>query len=175
MGPKISWLAVRGKDAATVRGQMELRAAGEPESMPASRLAGAELPGGWTLILSTDPQYADSAPLDNLANDAEVVTCCGDEELMYSSASGWLNGRRLWYVVHDGQIGIQHFHVDGDPPPEFHAIYNRLAVVQAEAGGINITVDHVFEVPIQLAKALTGFRHDEIGEGAAQILFERLQ
>lgn len=147
-----SWLAIRGKDAASVRPDL---------AVDGGEVVETELPGGWKLWLADNADFADAAPHATLSAGCELITCAADERLMYSSISGWRDGVRQYYIVHDGQFGIQHIHVEGEPPPEFFPIYNRLSVDQAEAGGLSITVDHVYEVPLALAKALTGYRHDE--------------
>lgn len=157
-----SWIAVRGVAPSRVREVLALAETGRMSVRPRAEYNGAELAGGWYLIFSPRFDYADHTPLAELSQGGELVTCCVNEALMYSSVSGWRDGARQWYFVHDGDIGIQHMHLDGDAPPEFHEVANRLNVVYAEGAGIDITVDHVFEIPAQTAQRLTGFHHEDV-------------
>jgi hypothetical protein len=60
----------------------------------------------------------------------------------------------------------------GDLPADFDAIRARLSQKQ-DAAGRKPQVDYIHDVPIELAKSLTGFRHDHFpDDGVAR--FERL-
>jgi hypothetical protein len=50
--------------------------------------------------------------------------------------------------------------VGGELPVSFASIRDRLRSAQEAAGGRDADVDYTFSVPIELAEALTGFRHD---------------
>jgi hypothetical protein len=68
----------------------------------------------------------------------------------------------LWRVLHhtnpDKPLGPDRLAVSGDPPPQFAAIRDRRAREQAEAGE---DVDVMFDAPLDLAKSVCGYRHDE--------------
>ena len=123
------------------------------------------------IVLLTNFDFADHSPLAELSARGLVTTCCFTEKMMYSSVSQWRHGERLWYFFHDGGLGIQHMHTEGKPPPEFHAIANRLMVHQVEGEGIAITVDHVFEVAPEVAHTLIGFR---LGDANAKLDYRAL-
>jgi len=169
-----SWLAIRGVGPQRVHETLGLAPTGVFASAPeeAGEIGGADLPGGWRLIFSRRFDYADHAPLEKLSVGGELITCCVNEPMMYSSVSRWRSGRRDWYFVHDGNIGIQHMHIEGEPPAAFHEIANRLNVVQAEGAGLAIEIDHIFEIAPQVAEALTGFRRDNAD--SESLRFERI-
>ena len=170
MGYSLSWLAVRGKDAATVRNALGLRDTGEREEIPDSPLLGADLPGGWYLVFANRCDFADSAPLAKLSSAADVVTCSVEEHVMYSSAASWNNGRQVWSVIHDAQQGAGHLDAVGELPPGFGPIRDRLWEEQAARGD----ADYLFDIPVELAKALIGFRHDQDTPGTPPAPFTRL-
>ena len=51
--------------------------------------------------------------------------------------------------------------VIGAAPPALADIQTGLLEAQGAAGGEKADADHIYDVPVELAKALTGFRHDE--------------
>ena len=167
---RYSWLAVRGPGKENVAALLHLRPTGEPADYTQSEFSLTELKDDIVLVVSSRFEFADQAPLAELSADGDVVTCCVNEEMMYSSSSAWSRGKRQWYYFHDGGLGIQHMHTEGELPAEYHAVANRLMVAQAEGEGIAITVDHVFEVAPTVANALVGFRYDEENGTTRQFL-----
>ena len=74
---------------------------------------------------------------------------------MYSSATSWQRGRRLWSVEHDAQKALEDLDVQGDPPQEFAAIRDELFAKQTDE-----SCDYIFDIPVELARTVTGYRHD---------------
>jgi hypothetical protein len=161
MGWSLSWLATRGKSAQAVRDELGFRATDVRRDILEADLSGAELRDGWYLIVSRQTeQVALDSVLEHLSLGCEVVTCFLEEHAMVSSAAGWKDGRRCWAVAHDGQTGIEHLQVEGELPPTFASIRDRLRSKQQEDRGPEAEVDHIFDIPIETARAVTGYRHD---------------
>src|SRR3954452_6949370 len=80
---------------------------------------------------------------------------------MCSSASGWAGGRMGWRVTHDAQRGVSHLGVEGTPPAAYAGIAESLLARQRDHGD----ADHLFDAPVELARALTGFRYDGNPDG----------
>src|SRR5690242_11866617 len=108
MGFSLSWLAVRGREAASVRRVLGVCGTGRHEQIPESPLLGADLPTGWYLVLANRCNLEETQPLSELSSGGEVVTCFVEEHVMYSRASGWKDGRRVWSITHDLQRGDGH-------------------------------------------------------------------
>jgi hypothetical protein len=160
MGFSIAWVAVRGRFHSAVLAELGLRATGHYEEFPESPLACASLPTGWFLVFDNKFVLPDPLPLARLSAGAEVVTCFVEEHVMVSAATGWRNGRQMWSVEHDSVEGVSHLVATGELPPAFVSIRDEQMGKQASDGGEQSGVDYVFDVPIEVAKALTGFRHD---------------
>jgi hypothetical protein len=45
--------------------------------------------------------------LQKLSAGCEIVTGDVEEHVMVSVATGWMDGQKLWSVVHDGQRDMQ--------------------------------------------------------------------
>ena len=107
---------------------------------------------------------------------------------MFSCASGWKESRKCWSITHDAQRGIEHLVAEGDLPPEFGSIRDRLLSKQSEenlrkprplvrqsgASISKIGCDYVFDIPVETARSLTGYRHDQDIPGLTGEAFEVL-
>ncbi len=176
MGYSQSWLAVKGKPTAAVLETLGLRGTGTHEEIAESPIVGAELPGGWYLVVfgrSGDPLMSDVV-LQRLSAGCEVVTGDVEEHVMVSVATGWENGRRLWSVTHDAQRDMEHLQTEGEMPSVFTPIRDRLRSEQQAAGGNKSDVDYIFDAPVELAQTLTGYRHDADIPGSGAEPFEVL-
>ncbi len=169
MGASLSWLAVRGKSPQVVRTELGLRPAGRREHYPKSPVTAAELPGGWYLLVENHRlknQYVRDSVLKNLSLGCEVITCAVEEHVMCSEAAAWNNGFKTWSVSHDSGRGDQDLRTEGEMPPAFATIRDRL--VAAPAG----EVDYLFEIPVELAGTFTNFRYDDCVSQSDNAAFE---
>jgi hypothetical protein len=158
MGFSLSWLAVRGKDRADVLKALEVSGTGSYSEVPDSPLQGALLSNGWYLVLANRYDFAEEeAPLADLSKGSEIVTCSVEEHVTRSSATGWKRGTLLWSIFHDAEEGHESLHEEGNLPPIFFDIRDNLLGAQRN----DSEVDYIFEVPIQVAEAITGFKHDQ--------------
>jgi hypothetical protein len=196
MGDRASWLAVRGKPAAVILEELEeqgllvTRGLGEYVANP--QYLGADLPGGWYLIHANYPFWLDEMPLEQLSLGAEIVTCFLSTTVMVSGASGWRDGQEIWSVFHDPDQdeGIEHLETEGVLPPNFAEIHRRItagyaedrqfAIEEAEAEGhpdeVWMDSDPIFNIPTELAEALTGFCHEDwTTADGRDISFKRLK
>ena len=176
MGFSMSWAAVRGGTPQAVHGALALRGTGTREEIPESDITGAELPGGWYMVASNRDglRLTEDAALERLSRVGEVIMCFVEEHVMCSFAACWRDGQRVWSVYHDAQSGMDSLDVQGEPPAAFVAIRDRLRAQQAAAGGKKAGVDYIFDIPVELAHSLTGYRHDHDIPGMPKDAFEVL-
>jgi hypothetical protein len=171
MGYSLSWLAVKGKPAHLVRTELGFRPTGEREEFAEAEISSVETPTGWYIIISNHTgQVASDEVMQKLSSSGcELVTCFVEEHVMMSGATGWKDGRMKWSVDHDCQKGERHLDVQGEPTPEFPAIRDAwFAKTDPE-------VDYIFEIPVETAKSITGYRHDENIPGLSGDVFEVLE
>jgi len=165
MGFSMSWAAVRGDAPQVVHDALALHGTGTREEIPESNITGAELPDGWYMVVSNRDglRLTEDAALERLSRVGEVVMCFVEEHVMCSFAACWRDGQRVWSVYHDsgGRKGIEHLEVKGQPPASFASIRDRLFAEQSTAGGKKAGVDYIFDIPVELAHSLTGYRHDQ--------------
>lgn len=178
MGFSLSWAAVKGSTPAAVLEALALRGTGATEEIPESEITGAKLPGGWYLVVSQRDclEFTKDKVLEQLSRLGEVITCFVEEHVMCSCAACWRGGQRVWSVYHDsgGRSGNLHLDIKGEPPPAFAEIRGRLMSEQEAAGGKKAGVDFVFDVPVELARSVAGYRHDHDIPELSKLAFEVL-
>jgi len=192
MGYSGSWLAIKGKTPQTILDELGFCTTGERQEIPEAPLSAASMPNGWFLMVSDHTEHVVSdSVLERLTADCEAVTCFVEEHVMFSSAAGWKNGLRCWSVSHDAQQGVDHLQTEGDLPASFTAIRDRLLSKQKEentrkprtrrppflrrvVSAEEIGCDYLFDIPVELAGHVTGYRYDQDVPGATREPFEVL-
>jgi hypothetical protein len=147
-----SWIAVHGLDRAAVLKRLELTPTGGTDTSPPAygQISVCDLADGWTMVALGDMAH-DLGLKDSLAKlsiDCRLVAAHIEERAMFSSAEEWRQGRQLWQVQHDQVSSRPALETTGNPPGDFAALK------KSHAG-------KVFDVPLQLARSITGFKHDD--------------
>ena len=155
MAYSLCWLAVHGKVTDMILDELQLRRTGEREKS-ATKLAGAELPTGWYVVVKDqDVELMRDHLLKEISLQCECVACFVEDRSHTASAVGWKNGRKVWSALHDGQQGKEHLTLRGEFPALFGPILEGFKAKQKASGG-----DFYFDIPIELAREITGYRHD---------------
>jgi hypothetical protein len=143
---------------------------GRSEEVPESPYNAASLESGWELLWMErcDHEFIGEDWLRRLSAGCEVVAVSVEEHVMASVAEGWKDGRRLWRLVHESEQGQDHLEVAGTPPVDHRALMANALEMKRKQG--SDAADHVFDVPLNVAKTLTGFKHDEGGPDEFEIL-----
>lgn len=172
MGSAISWIAFKDKTATQVQERLALRPTGRFEEIPEGMFSAASF-GSWYLVFIDRHahEFVREAMLEKLSADCEVVAVTVEEHVMFSSAEHWSSGKRLWSVVHESESGSNHLEESGSLPPSYAGIKDRLLAEQKkEDEDDKMKVDHVFDVPLEFAELVTGFKHDNVIEAKFEIL-----
>ena len=174
MGFALSWIAVKGHSAQGVQAALGVRPTGKREELPESDLTGAQLSTELYLVVFNREELPP-AKLSEYSSSFELIYGFVEEHVMYCTVAAWQSGKELWSVVHDAQEGILHLAVNGTPPTSFAAIRDRLVADQKIEDSQNPKVDHIFDIPVELAKELTGYRYDRDIERSGTAAFEVLE
>jgi hypothetical protein len=162
MGYCISWIAVRGIPKADMLARLCLRDSGETDEANESPVSGAELPTGWYVLFLNDIAHPFVAPaaLQNLSQGCAVVGWQIEEHVMLSASFHYSDGRHDWTITHESEKGLHNLEVEGaarDFVVEMHAASQKK---QSEESGQDAGVDYIFDVPLEAAERLCGYRHD---------------
>lgn len=163
MGFSISWLAVKGKAPEALARELGLIPTGEMVEHGASMFTARSLQGGWFLVVINRCEHkaVGSKSLASLSLNCEAVACSVEEHVMACSSELWRNGEQVWRLEHDAQQSIDHISTAGVLPDIYFAVWKECSEQQNAAGGRNADTDYFFEIPLQTAKELVGFKHDE--------------
>jgi hypothetical protein len=133
-------------------------------------LAGAALKSGWCAVfakyaLVMDATVGTNPPrLMRLPARSRCITCVVLEHAMVSYASLSQDGRYVWQIRHDSSQGRGHLEVRGDLPSAF-GDFRSIAMDKQQAEDARRKsgewgVDYFFDVPLDTAATMTGYRHD---------------
>jgi hypothetical protein len=145
-------------------------------------LAGAVLKSGWCAVFAKYALVMDATvgktptPLTRLPAKSRCITCVVLEHAMVSYASLWQGGHPVWEIWHDSGQGRSHLEARGDLPVAFKEFCDtamkkqRAEDAHDKPGGWG--VDYVFDVPIDTAASVVGYRHDR---GVEEDFFKALR
>lgn len=164
MGVRLVWVGVRSTDGGVRRELLDslgLAETGDHAREWDEGPAAIVTASGWTILVDGRGdgllKLVDSDPSRLRPAGVEFVRLSVEEHVMASEVACFRDGRLLWRLGHEGERGLDHLEVVGDPP--------HLARIRAEHRPLEDhrsgdPVDAVFEAPIALAALLTSYRHD---------------
>lgn len=168
MGFNLCWLAARGVEPSVVRERLGLAATGEYEEFHESDFDGIAIDGGWYVVVARSIGFVDELELELVSAGAEVIACMLCSTVMVSFAESWREGERVWRVEHPERGGGRYRLLEeGALPNRYASIRERAIWQQEEAKRLNERVDYIIDVPLDLAHAVTGFRHDRLEQPGA--------
>jgi hypothetical protein len=163
MGYALSWVAIKGRSTEELRKILGFKATGKHDNYGEHALVGRQLPNGWYILIANacDDRITKSKLLTELSKGCQVVACSIEEHVMFSSCACWNKGKKVWSVRHNGDRGTFDIVSSGKLPENYSSLKHELIEKQKTEGGENAEVDYVFELPLQMAKQLVEFKHDE--------------
>ncbi len=163
MGSSLSWIAVKGRSNEELQQILGFKATGQRGDYGKHPLVGRQLPDGWYILIANtcDDRITKSKTLTQLSKGCQVVACSVEEHVMFSSCAFWNKGKRVWSVKHRGEQSVFDIANSGKLPEGYFLLKNELIEKQKAEGGEKADADYVFELPLEMAKQLVGFKHDE--------------
>jgi hypothetical protein len=163
MGFSLVWIAAQGIDKDAFLERVGFEDTGEVDEYFEQDHTGGDIPGGWYVLMSEDFGLLEAGKLAKWSADARLVAAAVHEGTMNSLAMEWRNGAQVWSVAHDGSDGGDRLEVEGALPDVFEELKQEAEAAQAESEKEGGGVDFAFDIPLDLAAEITGFRHDEMG------------
>lgn len=116
---------------------------------------------GWTILWLEDELLIRRAvaQIEKLSRRHVTYICEVNETVMWSSAELWKDGQQLWKVTHAGDVDdIFDLSEAGISPDRYFDLKQKITSDQKnESEG----VDHILDIPLDLAALDFGFRHDD--------------
>ena len=177
MGYSLSLLTIQSADPDAALSTLNIIRTGQSCEYACEQLTGYALPQGWYLVVANRCDHSFLRPdvLGTLSQGNRIVACSIEERVMFSSAEEWAAGTMAWWVAHSGEHDLTDLKVSGTLPPGFQSMADALVAKQELEGGKAAGVDHYFDIPLNAAKAITGFKHDEVAHGVDYAKFDLLK
>lgn len=162
MAHAVAWIALQLDDPHALYEAFGVAPGGKQRDLGGTPLVVTVSPTGWIVVLTNlaagpDERLFDEGFTASLSRLGSMVWCFSETLSKDSAVSGWVDGRRVWTVQHDPEQGDDHLHAVGEVPGAFAPLRD---------GG-----DAAFEIPTQLARALTGFHHDVDGLAIERLVY----
>jgi hypothetical protein len=164
MGFSIAWVAFRGLPTEVALNRLSLRETGRNAEYAKATIAGHRLTDDWFLIVAKGSEHSliSSDSLSSLSQQSDVLACSVSEHVMFSSAEFWKDGTRVWRIEHDAEESTRHLLTSGAMPEDYQAVLQQITEQQDSEDAGPKEVDFFFDVPLQVAYRIAGFKHDEI-------------
>jgi hypothetical protein len=158
-------LAVKDSASELLLRNLGLTPSGEIAEYGKSLFTGRGLPNGWFILVINQCEHKFVKPklLTSLSSLGDVIACSIEEHVMWSVAELWRNGAWVWCIEHDAQKSTSHLSTSGLLPDGYAAIEQEFAGQQKHSGGEKSDTNYFFEIPLQMARSIVGFKHDEAG------------
>lgn len=172
MGISLAWVAVETPHVDDALARLGLARTGQRAEQLFHGISGHSLPHGWYLVAATpcDHRIATAASLAAVSAGCRVVACAVEEHVNFASTALWHGGVQVWQVEHEGAEDPENISHSGTPPAHFREL---LASVEP---GTSERLDGHFhmDIPLLLAKDLTGFLYNEQNPLIDSTPFEQL-
>jgi hypothetical protein len=165
MSFSLVWFAVQGIAADDFLERIGFEDTGEIDEYFEEEHSGGELPDGWYVVVSSKVELLASARLAQWSTGGRLIAALVHEPSANALATEWRDGAQVWSVSHDGSEGGDRLDVEGVLPEVFEELRQEAMAVSSSAEGDDPGegVNLAFDMPLDLAAELTGFRHDELG------------
>lgn len=173
MGISLSWVAVEALPSEDVLSRLALKSTGNSCTYPFKGIASHGLPNNWFLIAAgrCDHHIGNAESMSKLSAGCRAVACAIEEHVNFALAELWQDGQQIWHVEHQGDEDPENISFKGCVPLRFHELLSTVEPQDSE----NLEGHFHMDVPLILAKELTGFRHDEVNPELERTPFEELQ
>lgn len=117
-----------------------------------------------------DHRIGNAQSMAAVSQGCRAVAFAVEEHVNFASTELWQDGSCIWHVEHEADQGSEHIAHSGRLPPRFAELLAGVATEDNEARDAYFHMD----IPIILAKEITGYRYDEINPEVDNTPFERL-
>jgi hypothetical protein len=161
MGFNVSWIAVDTSCERALFEHFGLKETAETCEEAEFTISGMRI-GSW-YVLQWDHQdfLVDEQLLKKLSAHGRLIAVMVEEHVMFASAEEWKDGNRIWGAVHCADVHLMHIGEEGEMPDIYGEVLAEQLQKQQTSGGLKADVDHIMDIPLELAHVLVGYKHDE--------------
>jgi hypothetical protein len=155
----VSWAAFHKVRKQEVLATASLQNTGQHDEANEAPFSCAELPNEWTILYANNSTYIYEN-IKTISENHAVLSVIIQDYVPTSLAAFHVRGKQVWSVYHEGNAGVLDLTLTGAVPPQTTTIRDRLLILQQREEGKVPRVDHMFDVPVELAESICGYRHD---------------
>lgn len=157
MGFRIDWVLLDTGDVVSVAAELGMRLTGQRDEFP-ERTSIARTAANQSLLWVEG--HLEEHTLLRLSRRWSLLHQRVNETVMHSACGLYAQERCVWSVDYASERSRERFQVDGQPPAEFESLRARAQADQPHSGGCDL----LFDVPVDLAASIVGFRYDAMPE-----------
>lgn len=159
----MSWFAAKTLDLDELCAAVPMEPTEVADPRWESPLCGGIWRDGWYLVIAgrSCSRLVEPQILRSLSASYPVVACSIEEHVMATEAYYWNEGKLTWSVKHQSELDLYHLEALGELPAFYQEIERSHIREQDHEQSHAAEVDFIFEVPLEMAKAVTAFKHDE--------------
>ena len=161
MGFAISWVGVESNSKQAFLEKLKCEETEEIDACNEFPLTIASRPTGSSILWSNSFLFPSRKQLKKISTEINLLHCQIEEHLMHSSAAMIEGGQEKWTLLHSSEQGLLHLDASGPVPSEFSDIKQHLLKLQEKEPPGSMGVDYIFDIPLEVAKSVCGFKHDE--------------
>ncbi|MBX9573015.1 MAG: hypothetical protein K2X77_29230 [Candidatus Obscuribacterales bacterium] len=161
MGFSLSWLAVKNVPESTLLTKIGAQKTGKNSEVPDWKLSYFDRGKEWHWLVenNVDMMRDKKDLLITLSKGTELICVVVEEHVMYSAASEWKDGVRVWLIEHDNERGgLQDIRAEGTVPDCYQETRTDLLKQLMS----DPETDYLFDVPTTVAMKICGYKHDEV-------------
>jgi hypothetical protein len=166
MGRSLAWMVVESGDAAAIAAALDVKLTGRRGPVGNFPLALLRLADGRSLLISSnaDEPLFKSRQLGAIAGLGRAFSGALEEHVMASSFACWSRSRKTWSVAHQGDDDPLHLKTTGKLPSDVAALRDA-ALERQRAAGAEAEEDHLFELPLELARRYAMVDPNDLPDG----------
>ena len=154
MGFTFAWIAIAGGQKADLLDRLGLEVIGDTDEETHEEFAFAQTSAGWSVLVMHDPPRDVNRLVTSLAPQGISLSGLIVENASYSELRAYQDGRLSWSVVRDPDKG-KGVVIQGAPPEPCEQL--RLKLSAEEAACDDKDVSYLFDLPLDLTEALSGY------------------
>lgn len=163
MSFSLTWFAAQGISREAFLERAGFIDTGEVDEYFEEEHSVGDLPDGWCVIVTSDVGLLAPDKLAKWSAGGRLVAAVVHDETSNSLSTEWRDGKLVWSASHDGSEGGDRLEIEGQLPEIFEELKQEAAAAQEESAKEGGGVNFVFDIPLDIAAEITGFRHDEMG------------
>ena len=173
MGFSVTWVAVQGHQPVSILAALSLVPTGQTcKYLEHKGITSYQMSSGWYIVFAhgCGHDMASAACLEALSAECTVVACNVEDHVGFWRSELWRGGRSVWSATFTSEDEVEAVEVTGIPPARYAELLRT-----AESASSSVEGHCHGDIPMILAKDVTGFLHEDIHPEIEEARFQILR